>query len=180
MIFDILFLAAVGIGFWWGYQKGIIYSIFSVIAYFIGVFIALKFSYLATSMLKDMLHLEGKILSVVAFSFVFILTILIIRFTAWGLEQILKSLSLNLINQLVGGLLHSFIAIYVLCVFIWFVNKWNVIPENQKRDSHTYGYINDFAPKVVEYTGKVLPMVKDVFYKYETLLKTTQPAGAAE
>lgn len=172
MFLDIVFLLAVGLGFWWGYQKGIIYSIFSVIAYFIGVFIALKFSYLATSFIKNALNVDGKLLSIIAFSFVFVLTIIFIRLIAWGLEAILKSMSLNLINQLTGGLLHAFIAVYVLCVFIWFINKWNIISDKEKRESHTYGYINDFAPRVIDYTGKVLPMVKNIFAQYEQLLLT--------
>ena len=37
MIFDIVFLIFIAVAFWWGYTKGIIYSVFSFIGYFIAI-----------------------------------------------------------------------------------------------------------------------------------------------
>jgi uncharacterized membrane protein required for colicin V production len=51
MIFDILFVVLVGLGFYQGYTKGIIYSILSFLAYFFGLIIAIKFTYLGVKFL---------------------------------------------------------------------------------------------------------------------------------
>ena len=104
MVFDILFLIFIGAGFYWGYQKGIIYAVFSLLAYFIGVIAALKFSYMAVKYLNGAVHMGPKAISILAFILVFILVVLLVRFIAWGLEKILQSFSLNFTNQLVGGL----------------------------------------------------------------------------
>jgi membrane protein required for colicin V production len=171
MIFDILFVLFIGCGFWWGYQKGIIYSVFSLAAYFIGIIAALKFSYVAVKFLNGTLNLGPKGMAIVAFILVFILIVLLVRVVAWALEQILKSFSLNLVNQLIGGTIFAVISLYILCIFIWFLNKWQVFPDHQKMTSHVYPYIANLAPTVVEYSGKVIPMFRNAFHDFEDLLR---------
>lgn len=171
MIFDILFIIFIGGGFYWGYQKGIIYSVFSLLAFFIGIVAALKFSYVAVKFLNGMIHLGPKAMSIVAFIVVFILIVLLVRLIAWALEQILKSFSLNITNQLIGGVIYSLIGLYALCVMVWFLNKWDVFPDTQKVSSHVYPYIADTGPKVMEYSGRIVPIFKTAFHDLDELIK---------
>lgn len=171
MIFDILFVIFLGVGFWWGYQKGIIYSVFSLAAYFIGIVGALKFSYIAIKFLHTSLSLGPKALAIVAFILMFLLIVILVKLVAWALEQILKSFSLNTVNQLIGGLIFSIISLYMLCVMIWFLNKWDVFPDSQKMNSHVYHYIADLGPAVVEASGKVIPVFKTAFNDLDELIR---------
>jgi membrane protein required for colicin V production len=171
MIFDILFVIFIGGGFWWGYQKGIIYSVFSLAAYFIGIIGALKFSYIIIKYLHNALNLGPKAIAIIAFILMFLLIVLLVRIVAWALEQVLKSFSLNMVNQLIGGVIFACISLYVLCVMIWFLNKWNVFPEQQKMSSHVYAYIANLGPTVVEYSGKVIPMCKTAFHDIDELIR---------
>ena len=171
MIFDILFVIFVGGGFWWGYQKGIIYSVFSLAAYFIGIIAALKFSYIAVKFLQTSLSLGPKALAVIAFILMFLLIVLLVRGVAWALEEILKSFSLNLVNQLIGGVIFSLISVYILCVMIWLLNRWNVFPDHQKMTSHVYPYIANLGPTIVEYSGKIVPMFKTAFHDLDELIR---------
>lgn len=171
MILDILLLAVVAFAFYWGYQKGIIYSIFSLVAYFVGAIAALRFSYIAVFYLKQWTGLGPKALSIVAFFIVLILVIGLIRVVAWALEHVLKSFSLNFANQLIGGVIHAAIGLYFACMLMWFADKWSLISENEKNTSHVYGYVADFAPAMITATGNLVPAVKDSYSQYETLLK---------
>lgn len=170
MIIDILFIIFLGIGFWWGYTKGIIYSIFSLVAYFLGIIFALKFSYLAASFVKEKISSEPKLTAVISFVLVFVIVVLLVRLVAWALENILQSFSLNMVNQVIGGAIHALVAIYVLCVLVWFINKWGVLSETQKKESHVYSYIDDFAPDVITYSSKIIPAFKNAFHDFEDLL----------
>jgi membrane protein required for colicin V production len=172
MIFDIVFLIFIGLGFYQGFRNGIIYSLFSLAGFFLGIIAALKFSYLMVNLLKGVISMGPKTLAIVSFVFVFILVVLLLRLIAWGLEQILKSFSLNLPNKIIGGIIHSLIGLYVFCVIAWFLNRLDVIPTVQKKESHTYVYIANLAPQVVEISGKVIPMFKDTFVKFDTLFGT--------
>ena len=169
MVFDILFLIFIGVGFYQGFKNGVIYSIFSLLGWFLGIIGALKFSYLVVNLLHGFVQLSPKALAIISFLIVFLLVLFLMRFLAWGLEQILKSFSLNLPNQVMGGIIHSLIGLYVLCVFIWFLNKLDVFPVKQKQTSHIYPYIANLAPKVVDVTGKVIPMFRDTFEKFDEL-----------
>jgi len=171
MVLDILLLAIVAFSFYWGYQKGIIYSIFSLVAYLIGAIAALRFSYIAVFYLKEWTRLGPKALSILAFFIILILVIGLIRMVAWALEYVLKSFSLNFVNQLMGGVIHAAIGLYFACMLMWFADKWAIISSNQKTNSHLYAYIADFAPDMIAATGKVIPAVKDSYSQYETILK---------
>ncbi len=170
MIIDIIFLLFIGVGFYWGYKKGIIYALFSLAAYFLGIMVALKFSYMAAKFVKETLSPDPKMTAVISFILVFILVVLLVRLIAWMLEQLLKAFTLNLVNQLLGGCIHALIGLYVICVFLWFTDKWGALPASQKKSSHLYHYVETFAPDVVKYSGKVVPMFKGAFDDFDHLL----------
>lgn len=169
MIFDILFLIFVAVGFWQGYKNGIIYSVFSILGWFLGIVAALKFSYKMVVLLQGFAHLSPKTLAILSFILILLFVLLLMKAIAWGLEQILKSADANLPNQVIGGVLHSLIGLYVLCVFIWFLNRLDVFPKSQKEHSHVYPYISNLAPKVVEYSGKVVPLFRNSFDQFDAL-----------
>ncbi len=169
MIFDIIFLVFIAIGFYQGYKNGIIYSLFSILGWFLGIFAALKFSFLIVALIHDLVHISPKTLAIIAFILLLALVVGLMKLLAWGLEQILKSFSMNLFNQIIGGVIHSLVGLYVLCVLIWFLNRLEVLPEKQKAASHVYPHIATLAPKVMEVTGKVIPMFKNTFEKFEKL-----------
>lgn len=171
MLFDILFLVFIAIGFYQGYKNGIIYSLFSILGWFLGIVAALKFSYMMINLIDGFAHLSPKTLAIIAFILVLALVVGLMKLMAWGLEQILKSFSMNLFNQIFGGILHSLVGLYVLCVFIWFVNRLDVFPASQKTSSHVYPYIANLAPHVMEISGKVVPMFRDTFEKFDDLLR---------
>jgi membrane protein required for colicin V production len=172
MIFDILFLVFIGIGFYQGYKNGIIYSLFSLAGWFLGIMFALKFSYKAVALLQGFAHLSPKVLAIIAFVSIVILVLLLMKLIAWGLEQILKSFSLDIWNQIAGGIIHSLIGLYVLCVCIWFVNRLEVFPDEQKKTSHVYPYVENLAPQVVDVSATIVPMFGDIFDKFDELFGT--------
>ncbi len=172
MIFDIVLLIFVGLGFYQGYKNGIIYSVFSLLGWFIGIIAALKFSYVMANLLRSTLQVEPRTLSIIAFVVMLLLVLLLARSVAWALEQILKTFSLNLPNRIAGGLLHAAIALFVLAVFTWFLNRMDTFPKDMKRDSHTYGYVAPLGPAVIKIMGKIIPLARNTFEEFDTLFGT--------
>jgi len=54
MIIDILCLGTVAMGFWMGYNRGIVQTAFSIIALFVGLLVAFKFSEVTNSLLEKL------------------------------------------------------------------------------------------------------------------------------
>jgi membrane protein required for colicin V production len=171
MIFDILFLAFVGLGFWWGYKKGIVYSLFSLAGWFLGIVMALKFSYFATKFLKNLFDLGPQAMAIASFICVFVIVLGFMRLLAYILEEILKSFSLNLVNQLIGGAIYMFISVYVFAVLIWFTGKMDIISASQKKSSHTYAFVESLGPQVIYYTSGIVPAFRNAFNQFEELYK---------
>ncbi|MDB5282998.1 MAG: Colicin production protein [Bacteroidota bacterium] len=169
MIFDLLFLVFIGFGFYQGFKNGVIYSVFSLLGWFLGIIAALRFSYMVINLLHGYLHLSPKELAIIAFVVIVLLVVVLMKLLAWALENILKSFALNLPNKIAGGLIHALVGLYLLCVFTWFLNRLDVIPVKQKETSHVYPYIGNLAPKVVEVSGKVIPYFRDTFERFDDL-----------
>ena len=169
MIFDIIVLIFLAVGFYQGYKNGIIYSLFSIAGWFIGIVVALKFSFYVADLLHNYAHVGSKTLAAIAFILVIACVVGLMKLIGWGLEQILKSFSMNFFNQVFGGILHSLVGLYLLCVFIWFLNRLDIFPHDQKETSHIYPYVTNLAPKVMEVSGRVVPMCKDSFQQFDKL-----------
>lgn len=169
MIIDIAFLLFIIAGFYWGFRSGVIYSIFSVVGLFLGVIAALKFSYLAVNLLHGWLNVGPKALVAISFVLVLVLVVLLFKFIAWGLERLLQSFALDIPNKVGGGIVYALAGAYLFCILIWFTIRLQVLPDGQKKDSFFYSYIAEAAPKVVEASGKIVPMFKDAFKNFDDL-----------
>ena len=66
MVFDILFVIFIGLGFYQGFKNGVIYSIFSLLGWFLGIIAALKFSYLLINFLHGFAQLSPKVLAIIS------------------------------------------------------------------------------------------------------------------
>ncbi|HEY0261912.1 MAG TPA: CvpA family protein, partial [Chitinophagales bacterium] len=142
MIFDLVFVIVIGLAFWWGYQKGVIHSIFALLVYFFGVLGAVRFSYLLIKYLKQWTGLSQKPLAVIAFILMFLLMVLLVRIVEWLLEYILQKFSLNAANKIAGGVLHTLVGLYLFCVLLWYGKGFNIVPKDQREMSHVYRYIS--------------------------------------
>ena len=170
MILDILFLLFLGVSFYWGYQKGIIYAVFSLLAYLVGLVVALKCSAFAVRLIHGAFKTNHQLTVVLAFVLVFIAVVLLVRLVAWGLEQILKSFSLNTMNRLVGGAIYTVIGIYMFSLTMWFANQWGMITLQTKKESHVWKYVHMAAPEAMRAIGQVVPSVQQAFSEMEQLL----------
>lgn len=170
MIFDLIFVIVIGLAFWWGFQKGVIHTIFAILVYFFGVLGAVRFSYILIKYLKQWTGLSQKPLSVIAFILMFLLIVLMVRIVEWLLESVLQQFSLNGANKIAGGVLHALAGLYFLCVLLWYGKGFNIVPKDQREMSHVYRYIDNIAPSVMTWTGAIVPIVKETYTEMEHLL----------
>lgn len=170
MLFDVVVVIVLSVAFWWGYTKGVVYSVLAILSYFLGIIGAVKFSYLLISYLKQWTGLSQKPLAVIAFILVFLLVLVLVKIVIWLLETILKSFSLNTANKIAGGVLHTLAGVYLFCVLLWFGKPWNIVPKNEQEMSHTYRYLDNIAPSVMEWSGAIVPVIKDTYKQFEAIL----------
>ena len=161
MAIDIIFVLTMLYGFYLGFSKGIIKTVFTVLSIMFGLMAAFKFSPAMTDFLESAFSNSNPLMLIAGFLLTFVLTMVIIRMIASGLEGVLKTANINIINQLAGGILLSGILILLYSVILWFGNQATLINNDAKRSSMTYVYLEKFPTQAKNIAYKIQPIFQD-------------------
>jgi len=165
MIIDLL-CAIVGLyGFWVGYSRGIIKTVLTTISFLFGFMAAAKFSPTVSTMLQDMIEAPGTIMLPAAFLLTFILTLVLFRMLANGLEGMLEAVNVNFINQIAGGGISMFFFVFLYSVLVSFADNSRMIDPDTKQESFSYQILEPL-PDYAWTLGKSVWPVFQEFYQY--------------
>ncbi len=148
MIIDILFLIIAGWGFYQGYSRGIIKTVFTVFSIVFGLMVAFKFSPAATRFIETAFHSNSPLNFLAGFLLSFVLTMLIIRMTAQFFEKTLQAANINAINKFAGGVLLGAIYTLIFTLLLWFGEQSHIITAENSKDSLTYPQLRVFPSKM--------------------------------
>ena len=147
MIIDILFAIAFGYGFLTGYSKGILETVFKIFGYLIGVVAAIKFALPIQRILEDAFDTDNPAMYIVGLVLSFLLTMMIVRFIANVIENLLEKANINIINQIFGGMLVSGFMVLIYSLLLYFAKASNLIDRKTENSSYTYDYLEEFPEK---------------------------------
>lgn len=148
MAIDIIFAIVVAYGFYLGFSRGIIRTVFTVLAYLFGLLAAFKFSPAATRFLETAFNNNNPLMFLAGFLLSFVLTMVLIRMLARGVEGLLKTANINIINQFAGGLLFSGIMVLLYSMILWFAERSTLVDQETRDTSFTYEYLEHFPEQV--------------------------------
>jgi len=109
MILDLIAALLITYGFYRGYSNGLIDTIVDTLSILVGLVVALKFSPLLINYLQKVVNLNPAIEFILGFLIVFFTVMLLLRFIADRMEDLLRAIKINFINQIAGGLLLGFV-----------------------------------------------------------------------
>jgi membrane protein required for colicin V production len=166
MWIDIVLLIVAGLGFMVGFSRGIIKTIFTVLSVTIGVIASIRFTPAVTNFLKDLTNEHSPLMFIAGLLLSFTLSWLFLRLISRGLEGILQTANINIINQAAGGALTASVAILVYAVLLSFLVASSAETEaNMTQDSRTYPYIKEYPSKVWEVAGELKEPIQK-FWSY--------------
>jgi membrane protein required for colicin V production len=161
MVIDIIFVITLLYGFYLGFSKGIISTVFTVLSLIFGLMAAFKFSPATTDFLEKAFNNQNPLMFLAGFLLSFVIVMIIIRMIARGLEGLLKSANINVVNQLAGGVLLGGVLVLLLSVLLWFGDQAHLIDDTTKSDSKTYGYLITFPGEAKEIAYQFKPMFEE-------------------
>jgi membrane protein required for colicin V production len=167
MWIDITLLIIAVIGFWKGWQKGLIISIFSSIAWVIGFIGALKLSAVASVMLRDRLGWDSRYTPIVSFILIFIIIVFIVYLIGKILDKLFEVAQLGILNKMLGAILKLIVFMLLFSMFIWLFNQAGFISPETKTHSKTYTSLLSLADHTIEFFGSNLPTIKNIFNDIE-------------
>ena len=165
MIIDVIFAVLALYGFWVGYSRGIIKTVLTTVSFLFGFMAAAKFSPTVSVMLQDWIDGPGSIMLPAAFILTFILTLVIFRMIANGMEGMLEAVNINFINQVAGGAIAMFFFVFLYSVLVRFADNSRMIEQDTKQDSMTYELMKPI-PDYAWAAGKKIWPVFQEFYQH--------------
>ena len=150
-----------------GMSKGFIQSLFSLVAFFIGLAAAIKLSAVVAHYLSTHFNMQGKWLPF--FSFVLIFAFFIILFYYLGklFEKTTELMMLGWLNKFAGICLYMLLYGIFLSTILFYSVQMKLFTEQYTKDSFSYPYIAPLAPALLHYLGMIIPFFKDVFLQLE-------------
>jgi membrane protein required for colicin V production len=99
---DIIIIVLVIISAVKGATKGLIYEVASLIALIAGVWGAIKFSGATETFLVNRLNFTNQYINIIAFVITLLLIIILVHFIGKAVEKIVETISLGVINRVLG------------------------------------------------------------------------------
>ena len=125
-----------------GFMKGFILEIAMLIALIAGAWGAHKLAHIASPFLQNHFSITSAYLSIVSFTVVFILIVVLIIFLAKLLEGLLKITAMNWANRIAGGIFGIVKWVFILSLIFYVISpldkKFHLLSEEQKAKSFFY------------------------------------------
>ena len=122
---DIIIAVGMAFGFFKGFSKGFIVEIASLLALFLGLFGALKFSPLVVNLIEGYFDLNPVAIQASAYFLVFIIIVFGISLLAKALTKVISLAALGLFNRFLGALFGVIKWGILLCGAFFFIGKLN-------------------------------------------------------
>ncbi len=165
MMIDILFLLIAGWGFYQGYSRGIIKTVFTAFSIVFGLMVAFKFTPAATRFLETAFHSTSPLNFIGGFLLAFLLTMIIIRMAAQFFEKTLQAANINFINQAAGGVLLASLYTLVYSLLLWFGDQSHIITPENSKGSMTYTHLRSFPSKMKGVYQYIKPGFQDFWHE---------------
>lgn len=150
---DIILVIPILFGAFWGFKKGLIIEVASLIALGAGVYLGLKFSDLVSGWINDWMSEPNRYVNLIAFSLVFIAVVVLVFFFAKILEKGINLALLKPINKIFGAIFGLAKMVLLTGVFLiiieGYIKESNPFTEEEKTNSLLYEPLLLVASKVI-------------------------------
>ncbi|HMX40262.1 MAG TPA: CvpA family protein [Saprospiraceae bacterium] len=163
MPIDIIFFIAFAIGFRHGYTRGIISTVFNIMAYVFGIVLAFKITPTTTNLLERLFNSQNPSMYIAAFLVNLAILMFAMRQTANALEGLMNAIYLGAINRVLGGVVMGVVAIVIYSVLVWFSVKVEFVNNATLAESRTYPFLKDLPGKAKTALVRLKPMAAEVW-----------------
>lgn len=169
MVIDVLLVLFSIAGFWLGYTRGLIRTLFSVACYFIALILTLILSpYMMDLIIK--VFKAGKVFALIFGTiFVMIVLIFLINWALKSVENYLKRTRIGAAGKMIGGILMMLLSMMVCAYFVYALVQLDWIGDKAKEKSHSYPVLEQVPVK----TRVVISELKPFFRRYWELMENT-------
>jgi membrane protein required for colicin V production len=174
LILDLITILVVSIGFYLGFKRGILKTIFDIVSILLGIFAALKFSPLVINFLNKLDLLHTSINFVLGIALCFAGLMIFIRFIGKRVEDLLKTLNINIFNRFAGGAVQSLVFALMLSYFVGLLDRIEVLSPTHKMASSSYHHLMVLPEASEALFGKLKPIFHEFSHAFLTTIDSNQ------
>jgi len=141
MILDIIVAIVVAFGFYTGYSRGLIKTVFDTLSLLIGIIAALKLSPIVINLLEGLIKTSPAITFLVGIVITFIAVMALVRFIGNKLEDVFEAANINFVNKIAGGGVQALFFAFLLSMALWLMDNLKVLNPATKEQSMTYSLL---------------------------------------
>ena len=138
-----------------GFRKGFIIEVASLAALILGIWGAIKFSYITENFLKDNFTFNTDHLYLISFVITLFLIVILVHIAGKAVTKFIEAAMLGFINRIAGmafGVLRSALILsIILIVFEVVDNNMKIISQETKSESKLYQPVRNFAPSLLPF-----------------------------
>jgi membrane protein required for colicin V production len=168
---DIIFFILVVLAVFKGYRRGLIVSLFSIIALMVGLAAAIKLSAVTAGYLEGSLNVSARWLAVLSFILVFIAAAFLVRLGAKALEKTVELAMMGWLNRIAGIILYFILYTCIFSVILFYAEKTGILSTQTLADASTYNFIKPWGPAAINALGVILPFFKNMFTELESFFE---------
>jgi membrane protein required for colicin V production len=141
MILDLIAALVISLGFYFGYRRGFIKTIFDTASFIVGIIAALILSPYVIAFIQSSFNIAQSIAYILGIVITFILVMILVRFIGKKVEDVFKAVNLNFLNKFNGGALQALFFAILLSYGVALMNNVDLIKEDTKQKSISYPYL---------------------------------------
>lgn len=142
---DLAFAAVLGYGIYKGIKGGFVNAIWMLVQVTGALIVALRFSYIASSIFERMFNVSGVYTPLMAFVFVFLLAMGTFYVIGEGLTLFMKAAHVSTMSRTVGILIWSILLTIGFSFGLQLSDGANMLTRSVKENSKVYAYIEPMA-----------------------------------
>lgn len=165
MLLDVIVAIVVSLGFYLGYSRGLIKTVFDSLSLVVGILAALKLSPIVIGILQEIIKTSPAVSFLLGVVITFIAVMALIRFVGKKMEDMLEAVNINFVNKVAGGVVQGLFFAYILSLALWLVNSLNVLKPEVKAASITYALLEPLPEKGKAVFASLKPIFKGFWDK---------------
>lgn len=172
MMLDIIVVLVVAFGFYTGYSRGLIKTVFDTLSLIIGILAALKLSPITINALDGLLNISPSFTYLIGIVITFLLVMALVRFVGRKLEDVLEAANINVLNKLAGGVLQGLFFAFLISMVLWVLGNYSIVKEETKSNSVTYPLLEPLPEAGKSIFKAVKPIFQDFWDKTVDVMET--------
>ncbi len=163
MPIDIIAMLVLALGFWHGFSRGIISTLFNILAYLFGFIIAFRMTSVAVVVLERVFNTDNPLMPIAGFLLNLSVLFLIMRAAAGGLESVLSFAYLGIANRMLGGVLTGGFYVLIFSILLWFFVKATLVGDETLETSRMYPMLREMPLQAKEVVIRLRPLATDLW-----------------